>query len=385
MALVEAHPDVLVLGDHPCTYLAAALLRENSTLRVLHSVAPKEGDWPKPSSTDHLVEINPALFDLHKCLQPLRRKLNLSSIYGIKFLSDDPAVHNEHRSKSMLGLVGYFRELQLWAVDLAKESGVKLISPRTLEIQRLDETGLDILIDGQPIRPTAMVLGCELPHPQASLLGLGESWDREVIHQFSTATLPRGITADLGSRPLMPMSLDLKKTLGWAWMLQHEERIQISVMQRIGEAEEPNPVKMLEHWVGVLRAHNILVGKGRPLGSDDVCSSHLPLAGAMAHEGVANRTLLIGPGGGFYSACAEDIYPNCWSAVFAAAAMRSALKEKHLQDALQHYRQVWRTTLGDYLRGPQQNLRFLLPLIYRNSVMATRLCESILLGKSVVR
>ena len=48
-------------------------------------------------------------------------------------------------------------------------------------------------------------------------------------------------------------------------------------------------------------------------------------------------------------------------------------------------RLAWRTTLGDYLRGPQQNLRFLLPLVYRNQVMTARLSESILMGKSVVR
>jgi hypothetical protein len=61
------------------------------------------------------------------------------------------------------------------------------------------------------------------------------------------------------------------------------------------------------------------------------------------------------------------------------------LKEPHLQDALQPYRHRWRTTLGDYLRGPQQNFRFLLPLVYRKQVMTTRLTEAILLGKSVVR
>jgi hypothetical protein len=65
--------------------------------------------------------------------------------------------------------------------------------------------------------------------------------------------------------------------------------------------------------------------------------------------------------------------------------MKKALREPHLQDALNPYRQKWRTTLGDYLRGPHQNLRFLLPLVYRNPVMTTRLAEAILLSKSVVR
>ena len=81
----------------------------------------------------------------------------------------------------------------------------------------------------------------------------------------------------------------------------------------------------------------------------------------------------------------EDLYPNCWSARFAADAIRAALAEPHLQDALQPYRQSWGTTLGEYLRGPQQNLRFLLPLVYRNPVMTARMGESILQGKSVVR
>ena len=95
--------------------------------------------------------------------------------------------------------------------------------------------------------------------------------------------------------------------------------------------------------------------------------------------------LLIGPAGGFYSACAEDVYPNCWSSIFAADVAKKALGERHLQDALQSYQHKWGSTLGDYLRGPQQNLRFLLPLVYRNPVMTSRMAESILLGKSVVR
>ena len=59
--------------------------------------------------------------------------------------------------------------------------------------------------------------------------------------------------------------------------------------------------------------------------------------------------------------------------------------EPHLQDALQPYRQKWGTTLGEYLRGPQQNLRFLMTLIYRNKQMSARIAEAILAGKSVIR
>ena len=65
--------------------------------------------------------------------------------------------------------------------------------------------------------------------------------------------------------------------------------------------------------------------------------------------------------------------------------LKKAVKEPHLQDALQPYRQKWGSSLGDYLRGPQQNLRFLMTLIYRNKQMTTRIAEAILAGKSVIR
>jgi flavin-dependent dehydrogenase len=111
---------------------------------------------------------------------------------------------------------------------------------------------------------------------------------------------------------------------------------------------------------------------------------HAPIAGALSQDGVADRTLLIGPAGGFYSACGEDIYPNVWSALYAVSVATQALKKPVLQDALDDYRSCWRTDLGFYLQGPQQNLRLLLPMVYRNSTMTARLAEAILTGKNVI-
>jgi flavin-dependent dehydrogenase len=180
------------------------------------------------------------------------------------------------------------------------------------------------------------------------------------------------------------MSLNLREMLCWAWLLPGPKSVQLAVEQPVETLSRVRPEELLATWVEVLKKNEVLTAKAEvPLG--EAQSLDLPLAGALAHEGVANRTLLVGPAGGFYSACTEDIYPNCWSALYAADAVKKALKEPHLQDALQPYRHKWRTTLGDYLRGPQQNLRFLLPLVYRNQVMTTRLTESILMGKSVVR
>src|SRR6185437_10380475 len=134
-----------------------------------------------------------------------------------------------------------------------------------------------------------------------------------------------------------------------------EKCAQLAVEQPVETLAQIRPAELLQHWVGVLRSHQIINARA-DIPVDQAQHMDLPFGGALAHEGVANRTLLIGPAGGFYCATGEDIYPNCWSALFAADTIKKALKETHLQDALQPYRQKWLTTLGDYLRGPQQNL-----------------------------
>jgi len=166
-------------------------------------------------------------------------------------------------------------------------------------------------------------------------------------------------------------------------MLAHGSSLQLCLSQPLHDQHDP--LETIEAWIALLHQHGILKPPSIRLTQRQLVSAKLPLAGALTGEGVANRTLVIGPAGGFYSACAEDVYPNCWSALFAVEVMRKALHAPHLQDALHPYRHTWRTTLGDYLRGPQQNLRFLLPLVFRNPMMTQRLTEAILLGKSLVR
>ena len=374
----DSQVDVLVLGEHPAAYFCAALLRFKSKLRVLHALLPGES-WP-----DRLVIINPALFDLHALLEPVRNKVDLNPIYGLRFLADTPDLSSEHRSRAALAYVCGYKGIRSALIKVAEAQDVEMVSPKVLEIHRLDEGGIDLTLGKSPLRATMLVLAGMPTEPQQKTLGLPDGWGSDIVHRYTFVRLAGTKWCDLGSRPVAPMSLNLKDMLSWAWLLPGDKGIQLAVEQPIETISRVRPVDLLAHWGDVLRSHQILTGKGEiPL--DEAQSIDLPLAAALAHEGVANRTLLIGPAGGFFSACSEDIYPNCWSAVFAAEAVKKALKEPHLQDALQPYRHRWRTTLGDYLRGPQQNLRFLLPLVYRNQVMTTRLTESILLGKSVVR
>jgi hypothetical protein len=368
--------DVLVLGEHPAAYLAAALLRHKSRLRVVHATIPG------PQPPDRLVLVNPAFYKLHPLLEPLRRKLRANGIYGLQFLADD-GTRAEYRSKSAVNAVASLKDVRLAVEKVAAVQGVEFRRPRSLQVQRVHEEGLDFLIDGRPLFPRALILGGALPPDQQKVLGLHEEWERGIVHRYTCARI-RSARVELGSRPLMPMSLDLGRRLTWAWLLPGVRSVQLAVEQPLDSIHQVNPHDLLLHWANVLHRHGVLK-TSTPVDRSCIEWLDLPLGGALAHEGLASRTLLVGPAGGFYSASGEDIYPNCWSAVFAASLLKSAWKETHLQDALQPYRQMWRTTLGDYLRGPQQNLRWLLPLVYRNQIMTNRLAEAILVGRSVVR
>jgi hypothetical protein len=268
--------------------------------------------------------------------------------------------------------------------DMAAAQGVEFASPKFLQIHRIDDSGVQITLGPHCIHPTALVLAGRLPPDQERILGLPEEWERGVLRRYSYVRLKGIRMADLGGRPLAPMSLDLRGLLSWAWLLPGPRHTQLCIEQPLNSGPDHSPVELLNHWATVLHRHGVFKAPVH-ITPEMVKSVNLPLGGALAHEGLANRTLLVGPAGGFYSASGEDVFPNCWSALFAADILKKAMKEPHLQDALHPYRHEWRTTLGDYLRGPQQNLRFLLPLVYRNQIMTNRMAEAILTGASVVR
>ena len=371
--------DVLVLGEHPAAYFAAALLKQKSKLNVLHSTIPDK----RPP--DRVVLINPKMFELDPLLGGgLKRRIDCTSIYGMQFLSDDVATRSEYRSKTVLGSLAMYKDVRAAFQRMAASEGVESVSPKVVQIHRIDERGLQVTIGKQEVHPKVLVLAGPLAEGQQKLLGLPESWGRDVVHRYTFVKFKAARGVEVGSKPVVPMSLDLGGRLTWAWMLAHGSCVQLAVEQPVETLDRFKPAELLAHWERVLKAHGVLHADVHvPL--DKAEWMDVPMAGALAHEGLANRTVLVGPAGGFFSASGEDIYPNVWSAVYAADAIKKALKETHVQDALAPYRHNWRTTLGDYLRGPQQNLRFLLPLVYRNQVMTTRLTEAILLGRGMVR
>lgn len=376
MANPDGGIDVLVLGDHPCTYLAASLLHDKKPLRVLHATIPHD------TTPDRVVYINPAIFKLHKLVENARKSMSLTPIHGLVFLGDDEDNRSEHRTAAAIGYGTRLSDARQALRTAAEEVGVPLARPKQIQIKHVDEHGFMIALDGQELNPKALIVGGNLEEEHRRTLGLGDGWDGDILHRYTYAELPASVATPDAAK-MLHMSLDLRGTLGWAWMAVVGDTMHIAVEQPANGDRRPPGAETLRFWADVLARHGLISDPTVP--TDKLQSIEMPLAGALSQDGVANRTLLIGPPGGFYSACCEDVYPSCWSAVHAVDVLAKALKERHLQDALGNYRNKWRTTLGIYLQGPQQNLRFLLPLVYRNQVMASRMAEAILTGKSVVR
>ncbi|HTW94138.1 MAG TPA: hypothetical protein VMD30_05040 [Tepidisphaeraceae bacterium] len=370
--------DCLVLGEHPASYLAAALLRQAGDLNVLQ-VAPTGSSF-----ADRLVMINPAFLELHPLLQKLRKKIDLSPLYGLTYLCDDGATRAEYHSKCIVAYVASFRQLRDEIADAARRCGVQMVGKKEVSVYRLHENGIDLSLGKNQQQTRALIIGDGVSAELSKTLGFNGSGAPPVIHRFTFARLAPGCGPDLGSRPAAPICLQLGNETCWAWLLTLGKWAQVAVNQPTDSLAARPPEHLLKKWIAILRQQKFLpAGAEFPL--EKIRSIDLSLAGALEHEGVGNRTLLIGPAGGFYAASTEDIYPNCWSSLFAADALADALRQRHLQDALNTYRSSWRTTLGDYLRGPSVNLKYLLPLIYRNPVMTERISESLLMGKGVVR
>jgi hypothetical protein len=368
--------DVVVVGDHPSASLAAALLSNKNIRRI--GLIPMRGALPE----DRLVTLNPALFDLHPMLAPLQAAIPSDPVHGVRFLSNEPGIHGEHFVDKPSIFVAKYTDVRSAFATLTELPGIELMRGDGLQVERIDAGGLDLSTSRGPLRTKAIVFA-EMPDRETdAVLAMADHWEPGVLRRFTMLRCKTEKHLNLHRPRTMPLSLEVGSSSAWGRLLVGGGGMMLAVDAWL--SDERGGKQLLDCWIATLKRHHILDSAfshppGFPVTVD------LPLAGALSRECVASRSLLIGPAGGFYSQCGEEIYPGCWSAVFAVETLVKALKEPHLQDALQSYRQKWPVTLGEYLRGPQENLRFLLPMVYKNQAMATRMAEAFMLSLPVVR
>jgi len=99
---------------------------------------------------------------------------------------------------------------------------------------------------------------------------------------------------------------------------------------------------------------------------------------------VAKRCLLIGTAGGFSEAVTgQTLAASVRSALLAADVAKKALDSDDCQDALMHFKTVWRQSLADFIRPPNTSLQMLLPLLFANKRIIGRFTAALLEGKNI--
>lgn len=375
MAAVPSQADVVVLGSHPSATFAALLLADAG-------FKPVQVALPDSEPASRGVILNPELFNLHPSLKSMQSKLKLWPGHGLRFLGEGDKESIDTAGDKPVVYVGDFEAVTAQFDKARKAQKLASVCPKSLAVESVDERGVTFLVDEKPLATRAVVVA-EMPDASvARPLNLPKPGDGEKPQDYSILRLPAAAKLNLGKPESLPMSLNLAASGAWAWVLPSPGGAEVVVMH---PADRPTDPKLLDRWLDVLQQHGVLtLGPADRKAAKRVTVS-LKVAGALHGETVANRALLVGPAGGFLTACSEEVYPSLWSAKLAVEHLVEALAKPFLQDGLASFPQTWGATLGDYLRGPQQNLKFLLPLVFRNAVMAKRLSDAILTGESVVR
>jgi hypothetical protein len=371
--------DVLVLGDDLPAAAVVLLLREKSRLHV------GQASVPGHVSPDRLTWVNPSLFNLHPALASLRKSVPWAQVHGMEFFDATAGRRALWREPHAVVLTSSAKEIAEQARALLAQEEVRQWRPKRLAIAGADDQSVRLTLDDQPVQARLLILSNPLPLPQRQKLAIDADWPPGVLHRRSWIRLPLTRRATAEAEPLIAACLNLDEAGARGWLLPGPSHMELAVDRPLQRAQSASMEPLLKQWADLLREQHILTNGNGKFPSKSIQSVDLPLAGALSREPIAKQTLLIGSAGGFISAWGGEVFPGVASAVAAAAVAKKALRETHLQDALQPYRSKWRTTLGDYLRPLEQELPLLMPLVFRTPAIGRRLAEAILLGQNLVR
>ncbi len=134
-----------------------------------------------------------------------------------------------------------------------------------------------------------------------------------------------------------------------------------------------------------LAGHGLLPSEHAAIRPGDVKLARSPAGVALDVEShVGKHALVIGDAGGFVSSVSnEGIYPAMWSAKIAAEVVSEAIDSTNSQDTLMTFETRWRSEMGEYLRMPNTDVQFLLPLIFSNQPMANRMAAAFFFGENI--
>lgn len=365
--------DVAIVGAGPAGSTAASLLARKDYRVVLIDRAPAK----RPGSVAAW---------LGSGALPLLEEMGIKPETVTKPALTDVVFHNADFSKSTQPVfdqaAGYLVDRMRFATALtahARKCGAEVCCERSVDDIVLKENHVEILMEGSDqIQSKLLLLAAGTGSHLLDRLGFpshpgGESyWTAQVCAPLKKkeAGSPR-LAAILGldkagSFAVACISQDgLSVTLNW--LMERESVISnLIVMCKSAFEHGVVPVDLSAE-----------AAKAKPVRS--------PASVALDLEThVGKHTLLIGDSGGFVAAASnEGLYPAMWSAQIAVGVLDRALKTEHSQDVLMAFDSEWRMQMADYLRSPNTDPQFLLPLVFSNQAMANRMGAAFFHGENI--
>lgn len=376
--------DILIVGAGPAGATAATILakRSHRVALVDQQKIPVPGPraiWLGARTPDLLGEIDVSLegvFDnpvetviLHSADLSSRIQAPLDSPPA--YLADGAAVNAE-------------------LVKAATAAGVELVPNTTVTDVKLGEAHVELELESGSALQGRMLVGAWGGNSAfTSRVGVvpplddGALWAAEIevdVEAPESAGAKETGQAVVPCRPTAELILGMEDQ-GMGYVLRDTTRLRIAVHARSASADLG--VRLRQLCARLRRAGVIPVDLDKRVGRATVRRSSA-CAALEFDSHVGKHALVIGEAGGFVAGMSnEGVYPAMWSAKIAAEVMDEALSAESSQDHLMQFDTRWRTVMADYLRSPQTELQFLLPLIFSKEPMAVRMANAFFLGDNI--
>lgn len=383
MARMDA--DVIVVGAGPAGSTCARLLGQGKRTVLLLDRAR----FPRNKPCGGWVNVKvfrgfPELDALRLKAGP-RNPLVEDGFHGLVFLDKDLGRQAAYTSRSVVGYTVRRRRFDAALAHLAAGEGkhVRLLQRQEVVAVDVGEKGATVTTRaGRRLEGRVLVGADGVDSEVARLCGMRDGWPAERRICCATSELasdPRTLAKLYGKRRRIYVCIGYRGISGHAWAFPKHNTVSVGVGCR--SAAEAALKELHGQWIADLKGAELLPQRVRAGGC--ACAA-VPAGGAIDFEGhVGKRTLLIGDAGGFAaSASGEGIYPGMLSARVAAKCIDRALGSRHPQDVLLEFKFAWRKAFAEYIQMPNANLSLLLPLIYDNPELCSRLAGCYLFGKN---
>jgi flavin-dependent dehydrogenase len=264
-------------------------------------------------------------------------------------------------------------------VKAARKAKADIREETTVKDFRLSEKGVTLIpVDGEPVEGRFLVLATGVHPTFIAKLGLHVP----SIAEWSVLSVTHKVKSGAKIKnPRFALILGIDRAGGYAIAAVAEDEFTVGVATT---AERSVAIGLLMQVCRGLAENDIVPEDIAPQAAGAQIM-HGPAGAAMAMDShVGKHALLVGDAGGFISSGShEGIYPAMWSARIAADIIHEAADDQHPQDILQTFDSKWRIEMADYLRMPNSDIQFLLPLIFSNQTMTDRMGAAFFLGHNM--